>query len=166
MIEYLNAHQYSFWITVGFVLLIVEVVALGFSSGVLLFSAIGALITGGLMSLGWLPETWLAGVACFGVSSALSAILLWKPLLRLQNYEVEEKDNSSDLIGYRFTLEQPVTRLSHGATRYSGIEWRVELEQEPAQAAGQEPRVDKLEAGTQVRVVSVDAGIFRVLPTV
>ena len=164
MMEYLNAHQYSFWITVGFVLLIVEVVALGFSSGVLLFSAIGALITGGLMSLGWLPETWLAGVACFGVASALSAILLWKPLLRLQNYEVAEKDNSSDLIGYRFTLEQPVSRLSHGATRYSGVEWRVELGS--TQAAGAEPGPDKLEAGTQVRVVSVDAGIFRVLPTV
>lgn len=156
MIEYFNAHQHAFWISAGFLMLVVEVLALGMSSGVLLFSALGALITGALLWLGLLPPTWLAGVACFGVSSAVSAMLLWKPFLKLQNFDVPEKDNSSDLVGMTFVLLQPVSLTAPGTTQFSGIEWKVEIQ--PGQG------VEQIAAGEQVRVVSVDAGLFRVLP--
>ena len=156
MIEYFNAHQYAFWVSIGFAMLVIEVLALGLSSGVLLFAGLGALVTAGLLWLGLLPETWLAGVACFGVSSAVAAALLWKPLLKLQNFEVPDKDNSSDLVGMKFVLREPVSLIAPGRTQFSGIEWKVEIQ--PGQG------VDHIAAGEQVSVVSVDAGLFRVLP--
>jgi len=157
MIEYFNEHQYAFWVSAGFLMLAIEAGVLGFSSGVLLFSALGALITAGLLWLGVLPDTWLAGVACFGISSGIAAVLLWKPLLKLQNFDVPAKDNSSDLVGLRFVVKQPVTLMEPGTTRYSGVDWRVEI----APGMG----LDEIETGTLVAVVSVDAGVFRVVPT-
>jgi membrane protein implicated in regulation of membrane protease activity len=157
MIEYFNEHQYAFWVSAGFLMLAIEAGVLGFSSGVLLFSAMGALITAGLLWLGVLPDTWLAGVACFGISSGVSAVLLWKSLLKLQNFDVPEKDNSSDLVGLRFVVKQPVTLAEPGSTRYSGVDWRVEIT--PGMG------LDEIEPGTLVAVVSVDAGVFRVVPT-
>ena len=43
MIEYFDTHQYAFWVSIGFAMLVIEVLALGLSSGVLLFAALGAL---------------------------------------------------------------------------------------------------------------------------
>ena len=124
----------------------------------MLFSGIGALATGVFLWLGWLPDTWLAGIASFGICSFASAVILWKPLLRMQNYRTPAKDNSSDLIGREFRLEQTVAATRHGSTQYSGIEWRVEIDDN----AG----VETIEAGSRVVVTSVDAGVFRVRPVV
>ena len=156
MIEYFQENQHALWFTIGFILLAIEIGFLGFASGIVLFSGIGALITGLILWLGWLPETWLAGIASFGISSFASAVILWKPLLRMQNYETPAKDNSSDLIGYEFTLQQPVTTTSHGTTQYSGVEWRVEI--------NNESEIDSIGSGERVVVTSVDAGVFRVRP--
>lgn len=156
MIEYFETNQYAFWFAVGFVLLAIEIGFLGLASGVVLFSGIGALLTGMLIWLEWLPQTWLAGIASFGISSFLSAVVLWKPLLRFQHHKVPIKDNSSDLIGYEFRLQQPLTRTTHGKTQYSGVEWRVEIDDRSES--------DALDAGSRVRVSSVDAGVFRVKP--
>ena len=103
------------------------------------------------------PHTWLAGMATFGISSGLSAVLLWKPLLNLQNPGPAGKDNSSDFVGLEFRAEQKITRESPGSKRYSGIEWRIELADEvPA---------EHIEAGQKVSVVSVDVGVMRVKPS-
>ena len=156
MIGYFEANQHAFWFAVGFVLLAIEIGFLGLASGIVLFSGIGALLTGVLIWLGWLPQTWLAGIASFGISSFLIAVILWKPLLRFQNQKVPAKDNSSDLIGYEFRLQQPITTTVHGKTQYSGIEWRVEID------AGS--GLTSLDSGSKVVVTSVDAGVFRVKP--
>ena len=156
MIGYFQENQHAFWFAVGFVLLAIEIGVLGLASGIVLFSGIGALVTGVILWAGWLPDTWLAGIASFGISSFVSAVILWKPLLRMQNYRTPAKDNSSDLIGREFRLQQTVTANRHGATQYSGIEWRVEIDG----GAG----VESIEAGTRVVVASVDAGVFRVRP--
>ena len=37
MVEYFNDNIYSFWFVVGFLLLIIEALALGFSTGFILF---------------------------------------------------------------------------------------------------------------------------------
>ena len=156
MIGYFQENQHAFWFTVGFVLLAIEIGFLGLASGIVLFSGIGALVTGVIVWLGWLPETWLAGIASFGISSFASAVLLWKPLLRMQNYKTPAKDNSSDLIGYEFTLQQPVTTTSPATTHYSGVEWRVEVDRQS--------ELESIGAGERVVVTSVDAGVFRVRP--
>ena len=154
MIEYFNANQYAFWFAAGFLLLAVEVLALGLATGVVLFSSIGALLTGALMWAGLLPNDWLAGIASFGVCSFVSAVVLWKPLLKMQRKDTAHKETSSDFIGYEFRLEEAITLSNPGKTRYSGIEWRVEIDD----GAG----TDSIDAGQKVVVTSLDAGVFRV----
>jgi len=154
MIEYFNSNQHAFWFTLGFALLVLEALVFGFTSGVVLFTGIGALLTGGLLWGEVLPASWLYGVACFGICSGVSAALLWKPLLNFQNFDVPEKDNSSDMIGYRFRLEQDISLARPGSTRYSGVDWRVEIDPDDD--------CETITAGTRVAVTSVDAGVFRV----
>jgi membrane protein implicated in regulation of membrane protease activity len=158
MIEYFDANQPAFWFTVGFLLLVIETLAFGFATGLLLFAGIGGLITGGVMWMNLVPHTWLAGMATFGISSGLSAVLLWKPLLRLQHPGPPGKDNSSDFVGLEFRVEQEITRAVPGKTRYSGIEWRVVLDDDAS--------TDHIEPGQKVTVTSVDVGVMRVKPIV
>ena len=155
MIEYINMHQSGFWIAVGFALLAAEVLLFGFTTIVLLFAGIGALVTGVAMMFGLLPETWAAGIACFGIATGIISTLLWKPLKNMQDNEVSTKQYSSDFIGYEFVLQQDVTITRPGQHRYSGVDWKVELDS----SAG-----NRLGAGQKVVVTSLDAGVFRVRP--
>lgn len=154
MIGYINTNMAEFWFLLGFILLAIELVAFGMASGVLLFAGIGALITGGLFALGIVPETWIAGIASFGITSSISAVVLWKPFKNIQNNSSVDHTPTSDLIGYKFRLDEDITTTSPGRTHYSGIEWKVEI----ALDAG----VDAIAAGEVVEVTSVDAGLFRV----
>ncbi len=154
--SYINNHQAEFWVAVGFALLIIEVLVMGFTSGVLLFAGLGALATGLLMLTGILPETWVAGIAGFGISSGVITALLWKPLSRIQSGRVPTRNNSSDLIGLEFQLEQDISTRSPGNKRYSGIPWRVEIDSD----AG----IDNLLSGQQVVVTSAEVGVFWVKP--
>ncbi|MDH3343171.1 MAG: NfeD family protein [Gammaproteobacteria bacterium] len=154
MIEYIQTHQSGFWIALGFILLASEVLIFGFSTIIFLFAGIGALVTGLLMSAGVLPETWISGVSCFGISTGVASVLLWKPLSKLQNDNVPKQSQSSDLIGYEFVLQEDISLMSTGTHRYSGVNWKVELDE----SAG----VDNISAGQRVAVASLDAGIFRV----
>ena len=153
IIDYILNHHSEFWLVVGFVMLAIEVVT-GFTTGVFLFAGLGALITGALMSLGMLPETWVAGVSCTGISTGIITALLWKPLKNLQGNRPTQKDNSSDLVGYEFIVENDITSVNPGSTNYSGISWKVEIDQD----AG----VDTIEAGQRVSVSSVEVGVFKV----
>ncbi|MDH5649385.1 MAG: NfeD family protein [Gammaproteobacteria bacterium] len=154
MVEYINTHQSEFWFAAGFLILIIDALILGFSSGVLLFAGIGGLVAGALMYVGIIPETWLAGISTFGISSGVTTILLWKPLMRFQNKPAPVKDNSSDLVGHTFHLTDAISRTIPGNTKYSGISWRVEMDDSSME--------ESLEAGTQVVVTSVETGLFRV----
>ena len=158
MIEYFNQHPEQFWYAAGFSLFILEALVFGFSSGVVLFSGIGALVTGGLIHLGILEPTLRAGISSFGISSALITMLLWIPFRRLQGKASEGKDQSSDLIGHQFRLEQNITRTTTGTTRYSGVDWVVELD--PSLS------VKSVDAGSMVQVVSVEVAHFVVKPVV
>ena len=154
MIEYIQTHQSGFWIAVGFLLLASEVLLFGFTTIIFLFAGIGALITGLLMSAGVLPETWITGVSSFGISTGIISVLLWKPLSKMQNGRAPKQSQSSDLIGYEFVLQEDISLMSTGNHRYSGVDWKIELDSTAD--------VDSLSAGQRVAVVSVDAGVFRV----
>ena len=154
--DFIVGHQAEFWIVIGFVLLAIEVLS-GFVAGAFLFGGLGALTTGLLMSVGVLPETWIAGVACSGISSGVIASVLWKPLRRLQGGRQPGKDNSSDLVGHEFTIATEIGVDRPGSTNYSGIAWKVI----PDQDAG----VEVIAAGERVVVTSVEVGVFKVKPT-
>lgn len=156
MIEYIQTHMSGFWIAAGFLMLAAEVLLFGFTTIILLFAGLGALVTGLLTMAGLLPETWIAGTACFGISSGVASLLLWKPLRNMQDNATPQRKQSSDLIGHEFTVMQEITAIRPGQHRYSGVDWKVELDH----GAG----VDSIAAGQRVTVTSVDAGIFRVKP--
>ncbi len=63
-------------IIVGLALLVVEVVVLGFSTFVLFFVGLAAVITGGLMRIGFLPDSMLAALSSIGVLTALLLALI------------------------------------------------------------------------------------------
>lgn len=153
--DYIVSHQAEFWLAVGFTMLIIEAIT-GFAIGIFLFGGLAALATGVLMSLAILPETWIAGISCTGISSGLITLLLWKPLKKLQGDRPIEKDNSSDLINHEFVLETDITLNNPGTTDYSGVRWRVEI----AGDAG----VETIAAGQTVKVSSVEVGLFKVKP--
>ncbi len=155
IIEYIHTHQAEFWIILGFVLLSVEV-ATGMVTGILLFGSIGAIITGLLMLSGLLGETWEVGIASTAICSGISTALLWKPLKKMQDSDVPKKDNSSDLVGHEFVLDAEVNLLSPGRTRYSGIEWQVEIDTQSG--------IESIDAGARVKVTSVEVGKFFVRP--
>lgn len=154
--DYIQAHQAEFWIAVGFLLLAIEVLVMGFATLFLFFIGLGALVTGFLMMAGILPQTWIAGVSSLGICSGIVAGALWAPLHRMQGKRTPRKDVSSDFTGLEFVLEQDVTSLAPGSKRYSGIEWKVEIDKD----AG----VDSIPAGQRVVVASVEVGLFRVKP--
>ena len=153
IVDYIVSHQAEFWLMVGFAMLAIEVLT-GFTIGVFLFGGLGALATGLLMSLGVLPETWVAGIATTGISSGVITSLLWKPLKKLQGDGPIAKDNSSDLVGYEFVLACDISLTKPGSTEYSGISWKVKIDKD----AG----VDTMSAGDRVAVSSVEVGVFNV----
>ncbi len=153
MIEFFNDNIYSFWFAIGFLLLVIEALALGFSTGFILFIGLGALLTGGAIWSELVPATWLSSIATFALSSVFISLLLWKPLRAIQrNSKPPEKDNSSDIIGLKFRLKHEISTTAPGVTRYSGIEWQVVIDHASEQ--------QMIAAGTMVAVVSVDAGTF------
>ena len=155
MIDYINTHQSGFWIAIGFALLAAEVLLFGFTTIIFLFAGLGAIATGLAMMVGLLPETWTAGISCFGITTGVVSAVLWKPLKNMQDNNAAPRRQTSDLIGYEFTLQQDVTALQPGQHRYSGVDWKVELDGQ----AG-----DRLSSGQRVTVTSVEAGIFHVKP--
>ncbi len=157
MIDYFQLNPHAFWFSLGFALLAIEAVVLGLSTGVVLFAGLGALITGFLLWAGWLAPQLSWEIASFGVSSALVTGLLWKPMRMLQGSSSRaSRDTSSDLVGYRFQLQQTVSRQEPGQTRYSGISWRVEIDETCP--------LDEILVGQQVEVCAVAPGLFRVSP--
>lgn len=147
-------NQAAFWIAAGFLLLAVEALAFGFSSGLLLFGSLGAILTGALLWLSIVPDNFIAAVACFAISTAAVTGLLWSPLKRFQSGTELGNDRSSDIIGHTFILGSDVSRTAPGVQKYSGINWRVE----PSDVAKQ----DTLPQGTPVQVDAVSVGVFYV----
>ena len=136
----------EFLIMAGLALLVIEVVVLGFSTFVLFFVGLAALLAGGLMAIGAIPDSTLSAFYSVGVLTALLAMLLWRPLKSMQG-KVEVKKVTSDLVGHSFILNEAVSMTQNPAYRYSGIDWHLSSEQE-------------LSAGTLVEVTGVAVGKF------
>ncbi len=154
MAEYISQHQPGFWIALGFALLAAEILLFGFTTIIFLFAGLGALAAGLLMSAGLIPETWIAGTASFGIATGISSAILWKPLKNMQDKEVPPQQQTSDFVGIEFVLMDDISTTSTGIYRYSGIDWKVEIDGSAAEV--------ELVKGERVKVVSVDVGVLRV----
>lgn len=155
MLAFLHNHQVEFWIALGAVALIVELTILGASSFVLIFVGLGALATGALMGLGLLPEQWVAGAGAFGGLSCLMGVALWRPLRRFSEGDKPSPGQSSDFLGLRFTLSEPLGPGGTVKVRYSGVSWDLLCPSLPEEG---------LKPGEEVVVVGVEPGRFIVSP--
>ena len=66
IIEYFANHHDAIWYVAGGIMLIVEAKILGLSTGILLFTGLGAMLTGFAVSVGWVVETEMQIIA-FGI---------------------------------------------------------------------------------------------------
>jgi membrane protein implicated in regulation of membrane protease activity len=146
--EYIFSHLGQTFIVLGLILLVIEIVVLGFSTFVLFFLGIGCIATGTLMAIGLFPATLLNSLLATAIISTLIALAGWKPMKRIQN-RVELKQIDNDMIGHQFILS---ATLNPGQTiihRYSGIDWQVKAK-------------ESLPAGTEVKIISMEVGILTV----
>ena len=136
---------------IGILLLVIEVVVLGFSTFVLFFVGCAAVITAGFLYVGIIPPTWLAAMLSTGILTALSAILLWKPLKNMQT-QVDTTKVKGDLVGHSFILAKDVAPQLMPVYRYSGIDWKLNA-------------TEHLVAGTKVEVIEAEVGVFHIKAT-
>ncbi len=138
-------------ITGGILLLIIEVVVLGFATFILFFLGLALVFTGALAWMGVMPVSWPVLILVSGTLTAVLAGVLWRPLLRLQSH-TDDKRTKSDFEGYRFVLVVDVNKDGRQKHRYSGIEWRLKSEA-------------PLVAGCEVEVVKAEVGVLWVRAT-
>lgn len=133
---------------VGVVLLIVEIVVLGFSTFFLFFAGLAAIATALIMWIGLIPETFLWSLIAISVFTIVFTVLLWKRLSNLQK-NVDHKRADSDLVGHTFVLSQDVEATlpmeQKPQYQYSGISWYLNSH-------------ENLSKGTLVVVVQADVG--------
>lgn len=150
MLEYINNNMSGFWIALGFALLAAEILLFGFTTIIFLFAGLGALISGLLMSAGVIPETWIAGTASFGIATGICSAVLWKPLMAMQDKSTPTRKPSSDIVGLEFVLMEDISTTAPGSYRYSGIDWKVEIDgssDDSAIAKGERVVVKTVEVG-------------------
>jgi len=138
----LSLSQWLFML--GVALLVVEIAFLGFATFVLFFVGLAMLVTGGLMTFELLPQTINSAVITVSLLSIGSAVLLWKPLKKIQSPS-DNSDVEVGLVGHRFQLEEGISPDEPGEHVYSGISWKVVSDQAIAKAA-------------HVKVVKADVG--------
>ena len=138
----------EFLLILGLVLLAIEILVLGFSTFVMFFVGLAAVLTAGLIYLDMVPNNILGALLSVGVLTAVSAAVLWRPLKGMQS-DVDVEPVQSDLIGMSFVLTDDVSEDSSSTYRYSGIDWKL-ISHKP------------IKSGTEVTVVKADVGEFTI----
>jgi len=133
---------------IGLILLVVEVVVLGFSTFVLFFVGVAAIATSILLYAGLLPDSLLGASLCTGVFTLVAAGLLWQPLKRMQS-DVSPKKAQGDLVGHQFVLQESVSPTASVTYHYSGVSWKLIC-------------TAPIEAGTRVEVIDAEVGAFHI----
>lgn len=146
MNEFFSQYLAQSLIVIGLILLIVEIIVLGFSTFILFFLGISLIITGAATWLSILPATFTAIFVANAVITSILAFSLWQPLKRMQN-KTETQAVQNDFVGVTFYLEENIDQQGAYQYKYSGIYWKVK---------SHEP----IEAGTEVKVIKADVGTF------
>lgn len=130
----------------GLVALCIEVVVLGFSTFILFFLGLSCLISALAMYLGIVNESWTVALTFNAVTTILLAVVLWKPLERMQNSQ-SSKQVKSDFAEIEFVLDKDIDDKISTAHAYSGITWQVKSH-------------SQLKCGQRVKVVNKEVGVL------
>lgn len=130
----------------GVVLLITEILIIGFSTLVLFFLGLSFIITGISMEFGLLPETLKTSLWSNVILTGLFAAVFWKPLKNLQktNKDARAPVNTFD---HQFVLDDDVDVQGKVEHQYSGVTWKLK---------SQKP----IEKGIYVTVVKTEVGVL------
>ena len=150
--NYFFEHHDQLWYLIAGLSFVIELSVMGLS-GPLLFFAIGSLLTGVLASLG-LVTTWQMEVFAVGILSAITAVILWTPLKKLQNLK-NKNNNSSDMIGLNVPASAEITE-HQGNVRYSGVDWNARL--------AKECHVECIAINTRCEIVAISGTTMIVKP--
>ena len=138
----------EFLLVIGLLLLVLEVLVLGFSTFFLFFLGVGCIGTGLLFFSTLIAVDSTNALIGVAIISSISALLLWQPLKRMQN-NVDTKPVTNDFIGHRFRLAQDLEQNGTVDHQYSGINWKVSSDA-------------PLKQGTDVEGVEVGVGKMKV----
>lgn len=151
--QYLFENHDSILYTLAGIMLVLELTVMGMS-GPLLFVAIGCAITGIFVTNG-LVSTWEVEVLSVALISLVAALLLWKPLKKLQGESTQVADTSSDMIGQVVKASSDIS-IADGTIRYSGIDWQARI--------SREQEVETIASGAAVEIIAVDGTTMIVKP--
>jgi inner membrane protein len=135
-------------VIIGLALLIVEILILGFATFIFFFVGVAAILTGLMMYMGVLEHTLISAMTSTAIITVISALLLWKPLKKMQN-TVDPKNAANDLIGHQLTAPSTISSTESATYKFSGITWQLTADKE-------------IIAGTQVEVIDTQVGILKV----
>lgn len=130
----------------GVLALIIEVAVLGMSTFILLFLGMSLFATGLMMNVGLLDDSLATALWSNTLITAACALLLWKPLKRMQE-NVDSKEVKSDFAELDFVLANDIDEQGLTTHTYSGIAWKLKSQQ-------------PLNAGTHVKVVKKEVGVM------
>lgn len=124
---------------------------------VLLALTIAALLNAMLVWLGVLPEQTNIILLALAGTTTISAVLIWKPLRRLQKSgeKLEEDSGISDFVGTVLYLNAPLSKGEVSQIEFSGVSWQVRLSADST--------LDQLPAGATVKIVSAAVGLLVVI---
>ncbi|MGB1237335.1 MAG: NfeD family protein [Pseudomonadales bacterium] len=135
-------------IVTGVLLLVLEILVLGFATFYLFFVGLGAIAAGAIFLAGLMEVSLLSAFFLVAAFSVLAALLLWRPLKHMQRNR-KPQAVTSDLVGHRFTLQQSLAVGDTQDYAYSGIRWKLYCTQAIA-------------ANTEVEVVELSVGRMRI----
>ena len=150
--EYFLNNPAHLWYLIAGISFVIELSIMGLS-GPLLFFAIASLITGILVSIGFV-DGWQSEILTVGLLTAFIAAILWKPLKSLQNSK-GKTDNSSDMVGLKVLASENITATT-GSIRYSGINWQARLADDVS--------IESISAQSQCEIVAITGNIMLVKP--
>ncbi len=149
-------YQPQIFVSIGVVLIIVESMVLGMSTGILLIAGIGAILTGAIAQFVFTPDTFASILATYAISTIASAVVVW-PILKRVNRDIDNRSvNQSDFVGQTMLLEQALTGEKPIQQRFSGVEWTVYLDRDFIE--------EELAPGSQVKIVTAQVGRLTVRP--
>jgi len=132
---------------IGVSLGILEIAILGFGTVFLLFIALSCLLSSALMYAGLLPQTFLAASLSVAVISSVAAVILWKPLKRLQASQQSPDQQPNAFAGLTLELEQPLGDDAPVNQRYSGVTWKLFKQQPDGQTWATGSTVEVVKTG-------------------
>ncbi|HGJ5877316.1 MAG TPA: NfeD family protein [Arsenophonus sp.] len=148
MLKQIEANPYGFWLSLGGLLLVAEMLGAG---GYLLWSGIAAVIVGILVWI--IPFCWAFQGMLFSVLTVVAAFVWWYWLNKMskpQQGMLNQRDQQ--MIGLRATLIEPT---NNGYSRVSVADgsWRIYCSIE-------------LSEGTEVEIISIDGNTLNVKPII